>query len=195
MAMFANFQQQHMAAAPTAARGGCSSDPLCQEAMTEASDADTDSEQDEGPPVLEPVDCRAPPVPARKKGGGTKRPAAPPQHQISGDEDESDSEDDLDADIARAMLQGSDPDDNINNQDGADQNEFDAALDQLAEEFGNDDLTGKPVSDKLANIVNRIVRAKLSHDKLKDKLNDDAYRKPANCENLTVPHQALCPIP
>ena len=35
--------------------------------------------------------------------------------------------------------------------------------------------------------MNRIVQGKLAKDKLQEKMNDEAYRKPSNCQNLTVP--------
>ena len=75
-------------------------------------------------------------------------------------------------------------DGNVADSDGDD---FGAALNQLAEEFDGDDITGKPVNEKLAGTVNRIVRAKLVEGKLKEKMNDEAYRKSANWQNLTVP--------
>lgn len=142
---------------------------------------DLDDEEDDLSPQVEPVTGHHRPNPGRRRRGGAGSDVGPNHH------DGSDDGFDLDADVAM-VARGNDPDDNKDG-DGSDSDgdDFDAALNQLAEEFDGDEPTGKPVSEKLARIVNNIVRAKLAKDKLKDKLNDEAYRKPSNCQNLTVP--------
>ena len=182
MAMFASMQQQQQRACARDLLAGGSSRERGAPLRADDDLDDSDGEGHNGPPVLEPID---PPTGMRKKGGGRNHRDRM-DHEISDDDDL-----DLDADV-EMVTRDENPDDNNNNQDGDDGvadagDDFDDALDQLAEDFGGDDLTGKPVSDKLANIVNKIVRAKLGKEKLKDKLNDEAYRKPANCQNLTVP--------
>lgn len=95
---------------------------------------------------------------------------------------------DLDDDLAQVTAQNmsdDDPDENINNE--KEDGELDDVLDQLAQEFDGEEVTGPDVSEKLAAIVNRMARAKLAKEKLRDKMNDEAYRRPSNCQNLVVP--------
>ncbi|XP_044177125.1 uncharacterized protein LOC122959705 [Acropora millepora] len=60
-------------------------------------------------------------------------------------------------------------------------NEADILCD-IAQDYDLDDQCGSPVGDKLAAMLNKMARSKLSEEKLKEKLNK--YSRPQNCENL-----------
>ena len=54
----------------------------------------------------------------------------------------------------------------------------------IAQDHNLDDRCGSPVGDKLATMLNKMARSKLSEEKFKDKLSK--YSSPKNCENLVV---------
>ena len=184
MAMFQSMLQQHRSCP----------DPVLVAGSSNGGGFPPRSEAEEGeeeewsgaPPHLEP-DMTPTPVGKRNGERTQKKPGAKTVHEVS----ESEEELDLDNDVAAATTEYQDvdkdggPHDRCEDSDRDD--DFDAALSQLLEDFGGDDVPGKPVNDKLADIVNKIVRAKLPKEKLTDKLSDEAYRRPANCQNLTVP--------
>ena len=60
-------------------------------------------------------------------------------------------------------------------------NEADILCD-IAQDYDLDDQCGSPVGDKLAAMLNKMARSKLSEEKLKEKLNK--YSRPQNYENL-----------
>ena len=60
-------------------------------------------------------------------------------------------------------------------------NEADILCD-IAQDNDLDNQCGSPVGDKLAAMLNKMARSKLSEEKLKEKLNK--YSRPQNCENL-----------
>ena len=60
-------------------------------------------------------------------------------------------------------------------------NEVDILCD-IAQDYDLDNQCGSPVGDKLAAMLNKMARSKLSEEKLKEKLNK--YSRPQNCENL-----------
>ncbi|CAB4006980.1 Hypothetical predicted protein [Paramuricea clavata] len=59
--------------------------------------------------------------------------------------------------------------------------EFGAILDSVVQELDEEQL-GPAVSEKLAEVINKTLRSKLSEEKLKEKQN--AYPRPQNCESL-----------
>ena len=60
-------------------------------------------------------------------------------------------------------------------------NEADILCD-IARDYDLDDQCGSLVGDKLAAMLNKMARSKLTEEKLKEKLNK--YSRPQNCENL-----------
>ena len=59
-------------------------------------------------------------------------------------------------------------------------NEADILCD-IAQDYDLDDQCGSPVGDKLAAVLNKMARSKLSEEKLKEK---NKYSRPQNCKNL-----------
>ena len=76
----------------------------------------------------------------------------------------------------------------INTQDGGKSNistnAQDGVLNEMSQELDCDELCGPPMLDKLATVVNKMLRTKLSEDKLKEK--QGLYTRPQNCETLVT---------
>ena len=60
----------------------------------------------------------------------------------------------------------------------------DEVLNKISQELDCDELCSPPLLDKLATVVNKMLRTKLSEDKLKEK--QRLYTSPQNCETLTT---------
>ena len=60
----------------------------------------------------------------------------------------------------------------------------DEVLNEISQELDCDELFSPPLLDKLATVVNKMLRIKLSEDKLKEK--QRLYTRPQNCETLTT---------
>jgi hypothetical protein len=60
----------------------------------------------------------------------------------------------------------------------------DEVLNEIAQELDCDELCSPPLLDKLATVVNKMLRTKLSEDKLKEK--QRLYTRPQNCETLVT---------
>ncbi|CAB4013925.1 Hypothetical predicted protein [Paramuricea clavata] len=67
------------------------------------------------------------------------------------------------------------------NSGNDDEKEFGVILDSVVQELDEEQL-GPAVSEKLAQVINKTLRSKLSEEKLKEKQN--AYPRPQNCESL-----------
>ncbi|CAB3992944.1 Hypothetical predicted protein [Paramuricea clavata] len=89
-------------------------------------------------------------------------------------------EDEQNDDVA-VLLGESQPQGQGENSGNDNEKEFGAILDSVVQELDEEQL-GPDVSEKLAEVINKTLRSKLSEEKLKEKQN--AYPRPQNCESL-----------
>ena len=75
----------------------------------------------------------------------------------------------------------------LNIQDGGKSNistnAQDGVLNEMSQELDCDELCGPPMLDKLATVVNKMLRTKLSEDKLKEKQGDSVEECQTNVDN------------
>ncbi|CAB4005586.1 Tyrosine- kinase Tec [Paramuricea clavata] len=87
-------------------------------------------------------------------------------------------EDEQNDDVAVLLAESQPQGENSGNDN---EKEFGAILDSVVQELDEEQL-GPDVSEKLAQVINKTLRSKLSEEKLKEKQN--AYPRPQNCESL-----------
>jgi len=67
-------------------------------------------------------------------------------------------------------------------KNGSSEDESEDLFGNIEEEYDIDEKCGPPVSEKLAGIVNKMARAKLTDELVKEKLNK--FKRPKNCDKL-----------